>query len=44
MISDKCPKCGEQQMPKVKPGETATARACQKCGYVQTREEWEKCS
>lgn len=34
---DYCNKCETNQLPKWKPGSKSTARACQKCGYVDER-------
>jgi ribosomal protein S27AE len=35
---DKCPKCGENQMPKINliDRPIPVARACQKCGWVES--------
>lgn len=32
---DECPKCGQDQMPRIHVDSQATARACQNCGFVQ---------
>jgi DNA-directed RNA polymerase subunit M/transcription elongation factor TFIIS len=42
---EKCPACGHNMLPGWNPQGKETARACQKCGYVQMRpnpEVWEK--
>jgi len=34
-VADVCPSCGKPQLPPLKVGSIARARACQSCGYVQ---------
>jgi len=34
-VADVCPECGKNQLPPLKVGSVAQARACQSCGYVQ---------
>jgi len=34
---DKCPVCGENQMPAWNPLGKETARACQMCGHIEER-------
>ena len=34
-VADVCPSCGKPQLPPLKVGSIARARACQNCGHVQ---------
>lgn len=34
-VADVCPRCKEPQLPPLKAGSIARARACQNCGYIQ---------